>query len=156
MEKILCPTRGGEESYANQDAAVQIANERGCEILFLYVSNVDFLLNLRTPMMVKNLQDDLDDMGEFLLTIAQERAEEKDVKAEICLKHGVFYAALCEVINEFKIPTLFLGSSGEDSGYTDEDYMSGLVNKLREDFEDLEIIISLEGRIVRHVGSKEM
>jgi len=152
MEKILCPTRGGEESYANQDKAIEIAAERGCEVLFLYVSNVNFLLNLRTPMMVKNIQNDLDDMGEFMLTMAQERAEKQDVKAQICLKRGVFFQALSEVIKEYQIKTIFLGSSGEDKGLTNQDYMSGLVDKLRSEFENLEIIIALEGKIVRHVG----
>jgi hypothetical protein len=153
MEKILCPTRGGEESYANQDKAIEIAAERDCEVLFLYVSNVNFLLNLRTPMMVKNIQNDLDDMGEFMLTMAQERAEKQDVKAQICLKRGAFFQALSEVIKEYQIKTIFLGSSGEDKGLTTEDYMSGLVDKLQSEYEDLEIIIALEGQIVRHVGN---
>lgn len=151
MEKILCPTRGGEESYPNQDKAIEFAAQRGCEILFLYVSNVNFLLNLRTSMMVKNIQNDLDDMSEFMLTMAQERAERKNVRAQICLKRGAFFQALADVIREYEIKTVFLGSSGEDKGLTNEDYMSGLVNKLRSDFDGLEIIIALEGEIVRHV-----
>ena len=155
MEKILCPTRGGEESYPNQDKAIEIASERGCELLFLYVSNVNFLLNLRTPMMVKNIQEDLDDMGEFLLTMAQERAEKNNTRAQICLKHGVFHQALTEVIKEEHVHTLFLGSSGEDKGLTTEGYMSGLVDKLRSEFEDLEIIIARDGKIIRHVGGEK-
>ena len=152
MSKILCPTRGGEESHANQDKAIEIAADRNDEILFLYVSNINFLLSLRSPMMVKNIQNDLDDMGEFLLTIAQERAEAKQVKADISLKQGAFYTALSEVIKERHIETLFLGSSDEQKGYTDEGYMTDLVKKLRADFENLEIIISFEGEIVQHVG----
>lgn len=148
----MCPTRGGEESYPNQDKAIEIAVERGAEILFLYVSNVNFLLNLRTPMMVKSIQDDLEDMGEFMLTMAQERAEKRGVKADICLKRGVFHDALVETIKKNEIQTLFLGSSGEDSGLTTEGYLSGLVDKLRSEIEELEIIIARAGRIIRHVG----
>ena len=40
---ILCPTRGGEASYANQERAIALAVEREAELIFLYVSNVHFL-----------------------------------------------------------------------------------------------------------------
>jgi hypothetical protein len=152
MKKILCPTRGGEESYPNQDKAVQIASARGWEIMFLYVSNVDFLQNLRTPRMVQNLQDDMEDMGGFLLTMAQERAKKQHVEAKICLKRGVFHQALSEVIKDQEITTLFLGSSGEDQGVTTTGYLSDLVDKLRGKYSSLEIIIAMNGEIIRHVG----
>ena len=38
---ILCPTRGGQASYPNQDLAIAIAKEREVEILFLYITNVE-------------------------------------------------------------------------------------------------------------------
>ena len=152
--KILCPTRGGEASYSNQDKAIEIAAERGCSIVFLYVSNINFLLNLRSPMMAKNIQEDLDDMGEFLLTVAQERAEKKNVKAEIVLKHGGFYNALKDVIEEERISTLLIGSSVDDKGYTTSEYLNHLVGKIRE-ISNVEIFITNQGEIVKHVKAED-
>jgi nucleotide-binding universal stress UspA family protein len=152
--KILCPTRGGEASYSNQDKAIEIAAERGCTIVFLYVSNINFLLNLRSPMLAKNIQDDLDDMGEFLLTIAQERAEKKNVKAEIILKHGGFYNALKEVIEEEKISTLLIGSSVDEKGYTTTEYLENLVGKIRE-ISNVEIFITNQGEVVKHETAED-
>ena len=43
MGRILCPTRGGEGSYRTQDAAIAMAKERGDELVFLYVVDLDFL-----------------------------------------------------------------------------------------------------------------
>jgi hypothetical protein len=150
MNKILCPTRGGEASQINQDKAIEIAAERGWKIVFLYVSNVGFLRNLRTAMMEKQILNDLDDMGEFILSMAQERAEKKNVESEICLKHGVFFTALKEAAEEYETGAVFLGSSAEDEGYTTKGYLDNLVEHVCE-FADLEIIIARKGKIVKHV-----
>ena len=154
MKKILCPTRGGEDSYINQDKAIEIAAERGLDILFLYVSNVGFLLNLRTPMMAKVIQNDLDDLGEFILTIAQERAEKKNVTTEICLKHGIFFNALRETIEENDIEALFLGSSSEDEGFTTTGYLDNLIDQIYE-FANIETIVALKGKIIKHIQKPE-
>lgn len=150
MKKILCPTRGGEGSYINQDKAIEIAAERGLDILFLYISNVGFLLNLRTPLMAKVIQNGLDDLGEFILTIAQERAEKKNVTADICLKHGIFFNALKETIEENDIETLFMGSSSEDEGFTTTEYLDNLIEHVHE-FADLEIVVARKGKIIKQV-----
>jgi hypothetical protein len=49
---ILCPTRGGKGSYPNQDRAIAIAKERGAEILFLYITNVEFLGLTAAPKLI--------------------------------------------------------------------------------------------------------
>lgn len=71
---ILCATRGGESSHNTQDYAIKIAQERDVDILFLYVSNVEFLRNV-APVKYQDVQEELDKMGEFLLLMAQERAK---------------------------------------------------------------------------------
>jgi len=52
MTQIICPTRGGEHSYPNQDRAISIAKERGAALLFLYVSDVRFLEQFASPILV--------------------------------------------------------------------------------------------------------
>ena len=43
MSTILCATRGGEQSYATQDAAIALAKERRARLVYIYVTDVDFL-----------------------------------------------------------------------------------------------------------------
>jgi hypothetical protein len=150
---ILCPTRGGEASRINQEKVIEIASERGCPILFLYISNINFLHKFGSPMQLKRIQSDLDEMGEFFLTIAQERAEEKGVKAEILLKHGVFSEVLQETIEEKNIGTLFLGSAVGDKGYTNQSYMQNLIEHLQAET-GVEVILVREGEIILHESSK--
>jgi nucleotide-binding universal stress UspA family protein len=89
MGKILCATRGGEESYCTQDQAISLAKEQGDALIFLYVVDLHFLDKMAAPIMV-DVEHELYHMGEFLLLMAQERAKEKGIKADIiCRKGGV-------------------------------------------------------------------
>ena len=75
MKTILYPTRGGQTSYSNQDAVIALAKEWNAKLIFLYISNVDFLEKLGHVSHTKVVQNELEDMGEFLLAMASERAE---------------------------------------------------------------------------------
>jgi len=88
MGKILCPTRGGEASYRTQDAAIAMAKERGDELLFLYVVDLDFLSKLDRAVRPDVVAQEMMHMGEFLLTMAQERAREQGVEAGYVLRQG--------------------------------------------------------------------
>jgi nucleotide-binding universal stress UspA family protein len=89
MGKILCATRGGEESYRTQDAAIALAKERGDTLLFLYVVDIGFLDTTSAPLVV-DVGQELTKMGEFLLLMAKERAAEQDVEAEMISREGEF------------------------------------------------------------------
>jgi len=97
MSTILCPTRGGEASYPNQDHAIQLAKEQDSALLFLYISNVEFLDRLSSPVLV-DLESELIQLGEFVLAMAQERAEKAGVQADTVCKSGLFQEALFETI----------------------------------------------------------
>ena len=81
MGTILCATRGGEESYCTQDQAIALAIEQGDTLVFLYVVDTHFLDNTAAPIMI-DVEDELYNMGKFLLLMAQERAREQGVDAE--------------------------------------------------------------------------
>jgi nucleotide-binding universal stress UspA family protein len=98
MATVLYPTRGGDRTHRNQDRAAALAKERNARLIFLYVSNVSFLDRLGGPVRVDILEDELDDLGEFLLAMAQERAEKSGVKTERVIRHGRFRPALADVI----------------------------------------------------------
>lgn len=88
MGKILCPTRGGEASYRTQDAAIAMAKERGDELLFLYVVDLDFLSKTERAVRPDVVAREMTHLGEFLLTMAQERAQKQGVEAEYVIRQG--------------------------------------------------------------------
>ena len=144
---ILCPTRGGPGSYKNQDKAIEIAAERGCKLVFLYVSGIAFSRHLISPIVLQNIQDDLEDMGEFLLAMAQERAEKQNVVADTMIKQGVFSKALLESISELDVSTLIVGSPDRGQGLMTEEYLENLANLIHET-KEIEIILLKKGEVV--------
>jgi nucleotide-binding universal stress UspA family protein len=149
MDTILCPTRGGEASIPNQQRAIAIAKERGSELIFLHISNVEFLDNFASPVLV-DMEAELENMGEFLLAMAQERAEKAGVQADTVVCHGIFREALKKVIEERQVTTVVLGSSPEVMGSMDKEYLSDLVQWIIREA-PAEIFIVLEGEIVDHI-----
>jgi len=87
MGKILCATRGGEASYRTQDKAIELALQRGDELVFLYVVNVEFLNKTAAPIVV-DVATEIEHMGEFLLVMAQGRAREAGVEASLVTRKG--------------------------------------------------------------------
>ena len=149
MDTILCPTRGGEASIPNQQRAIAIAKERGAKLIFLHISNVQFLNMVASPVLI-DIEAELEHMAEFLLTMAQERAEKAGVQADTVVCHGVFQQALKSVIEERQVTTVVLGSSQEDVGFMDKDYLSDLVQWILTEA-PVEIFIVQEGEIVEHL-----
>lgn len=89
MGVILCATRGGEAGYRTQDKAIALAKERGDTLLFLYVVDLHFLDKTAAPIVI-DVEDEITDMGEFILLMAKERAAGQNVQAEsICRKGRV-------------------------------------------------------------------
>jgi nucleotide-binding universal stress UspA family protein len=116
--RILCPTRGGEASYCTQDAAIALAQERGDELVFLYVVDTSFLN--RTPRAVRPdvVADEMARMGEFLLAMAQERAAAQGVDAQVRIRRGNFRDELVAAIEEEESDVLILGQpAGEGSAF---------------------------------------
>jgi nucleotide-binding universal stress UspA family protein len=126
---ILCPTRGGKGSYPNQDRAIAIAKERGTNILFLYITNVEFLGLTAAPKLV-DIEAELDEMGEFMLVMAQDRAEKASVEATTLVMHGQFREVLAEVIEKHQIGTVVLGSSAGGTGVVTKEYIQELVDHI--------------------------
>jgi nucleotide-binding universal stress UspA family protein len=148
MAQILCPTRGGEASYPNQDRAIAIAKERGAGLLFLYVANVSFLDRFASPVLV-DVETELEEMGEFLLAMAQERAEKAGVKAQTEVRRGRFRHALKDVIQSYEISSLVLGTAVGQTGMTTFDYVKE-VSQWILDETGIEVIIVHQGEIVEH------
>ncbi len=149
MTTILRPTRGGEASYPNQDRAITIAKERDADLLLLYVANVHFLDHVMGPVLV-DVETELKEMGEFLLALAQERAEKAGVQAKTLVLHGEFREALEQVIQEHEeITTLVLGIAAGETGVTPPGYLEDVVQWCYTEC-GIEVIVVDGGEIIEH------
>ena len=124
MAKILCATRGGAASYRAQDSASKLAGERGDELLFLYVVNIEFLDKTARAVRPDIVEAEMEKLGEFLLEMARERAAELGVSAEVILRHGVLREELAAVAREHQVDRIVLGKPAEGGLYSQEELES--------------------------------
>ena len=149
MTSILYPTRGGDTTYRNQDRAAALAQERGESLLLLYVANVHFLDHAAGPVPLQLVEKELDELGEFLLALAQERAEKAGVVVESIVYHGEFQQSLIDVIKQHEVTAVFLGRPAHDAALTTIDFISNLAQSLPVEL-DVETFVVHEGEIVEH------
>jgi nucleotide-binding universal stress UspA family protein len=113
MGTILCPTRGGQASSCSH----AIAKERGDDLLFLYVVNLHFLDKTAAPIVV-DVVDELQQMGEFMLLMAKERAENQGVSTRILSRKGEVREEIKKVAQEEDVSLVLLGRpAGEQSSF---------------------------------------
>jgi nucleotide-binding universal stress UspA family protein len=118
MGKILCPTRGGEASYRTQDAAIVLAKEQGKQLVFLYVVDTHFLDRTERAVRPDVVMEEMTRMGEFLLTMAQERAQAHGIQAEVHIRHGELREELRAAVHEEGADTVILGRPvGDESAF---------------------------------------
>ncbi|HSJ52690.1 MAG TPA: universal stress protein [Anaerolineae bacterium] len=108
MGKILCATRGGEESAETQAGAIALARERGDELVFLYVADASFLNRIAAALVV-DVEGELDRMGRFQLAMACEQAAAQGVDAHAVLRHGRLQEELPAVARELNVTLVVLG-----------------------------------------------
>jgi nucleotide-binding universal stress UspA family protein len=122
MSLVLCATRGGEASIPTQEKAIALAKEKGLELAFLYVADSSFL-NKTAAAVVVDVDEELMNMGEFLLTMAVERAVEKGVTAESVIRTGTIRDVLPEVSRELGATMIILGQpTGESSRFQESEF----------------------------------
>jgi nucleotide-binding universal stress UspA family protein len=122
MGLVLCATRGGEASIPTQEKAINLAKSGGDELAFLYVADSSFL-NKTAAAVVVDVDEELIHMGEFLLTMAVERATEKGVSAQPIIRTGVIREVLPLVARELGATTIVLGRpAGESSSFQESEF----------------------------------
>jgi nucleotide-binding universal stress UspA family protein len=122
MARILCATRGGEASYRTQDAAITLAQERGDELLFLFVVDVEFLRRTSRAVRPDVVKAEMEKMGEFLLAMAQERAQKQRVAADYVLRHGDLRPELMAAARELDVALVVLGKpAGKENAFALKD-----------------------------------
>ncbi len=122
MGLILCATRGGEASIPTQLKAIEMASQTGDELAFLYVADSSFL-NMTAAAVVVDVEDELVNMGKFLLAMAAERAQKEGVMARSVIRTGVVREILPVVAKELEASVIILGRpAGESSQFKEADF----------------------------------
>lgn len=130
MGRIVCATRGGEDSQRTQRAAIALAKERGDELVFLYVADASFLDKIAAAVVV-DVQAELEQMGRFQLIMAQEQAAEEGVSAEIAIRHGNLRKELVKAAQEIGATAIVLGRPQQETAVFDEADLEGFAAELR-------------------------
>jgi len=114
MGIILCATRGGEASLHAQNAAIALAKERGDELAFLYIIDLKFLDKTAAPIMV-DVENELSELGNFLLLVAKERASAEGVKTRTLCRKGNVQEEIKKAALEINATLVVLGIPEEES-----------------------------------------
>lgn len=132
MSTILCATRGGEASIRTQERAIEIAKERNATLLYVFVADVKFIHAVSEAIVV-DAQAEIDNMGEFLLLMAKERAEKAGVEADYTIEHGAFGEAMKRSAKEHEVDMVIFGSPGEETSLTQLKFLEKLSREITEE-----------------------
>lgn len=87
MPGIVCAIRGGPDSRPTIRQAIQLRQETGLPLIFLYVVNLDFLTHTSRSR-IDTISTEMEQLGEFILLTAQSQAQEAGFPAEGVIRHG--------------------------------------------------------------------
>jgi len=109
---IVCATRGGEASRRTQERAIALAREQGAPLIFLFVADTSAISAKMKPArdLSDVLADELEQLGASLLCIAQARAHEQGIEADMVVRRGAVRPALESFLREVEAGTLVIGA----------------------------------------------
>jgi nucleotide-binding universal stress UspA family protein len=140
MGKILCATRGGEASYRTQDAAINLAKERGDTLVFIYVVDLHFL-DKTSGSVIVDVKQEMTNMGEFLLLMAKERAAEQGVVAETHCREGTLREELIRAASEEHVSLIILGRPGNSGSVFESSGLRALAAEIERETQVLTRIV---------------
>lgn len=118
--KILCAIRGGEGSIPTQEAAITLAHEKGNELVFFYVADINFLADANYALHTDIVEDEIEGMGHFLMDLAIDRAEAAGVEARSIIKHGDFLDELVRTAKAAHATLVVLGRPADNNQFEQE------------------------------------
>ncbi len=108
MSGIVCAIRGGPHSQSTIDRAISLARETGLPLYFLYIVNLDFLTHT-TSTRTHTINQEMEQMGEFILLAAQSQAASQEVVAEGLVRHGSVSEEIVDVCKDLNADYIVLG-----------------------------------------------
>lgn len=108
MPGIVCAIRGGPASQPTIEKAISLAGETELQLHFLYVVNLDFLTHTESSR-TGFISDEMDQMGEFILLTAQEKAKLQNIVAKGIVRHGQVSDEIISLAKEIQADYVVLG-----------------------------------------------
>ena len=141
MGPIVCATRGSEASRRTQERAIALAQERKTTLIFLYIVDPTFIEPPHKTLAVVVL-DELEQLGRGLLGLAQSRAREQGLQADIAIRRGAIQPTLSDFLREVNASTIIIGAPQRSSAAPvfNSDAISRLVQHIR-DTTGVEVIV---------------
>lgn len=109
MSGIVCATRGGEGSRSVQLEAIRRSKSSKKPLTFLYITDPKTLGDVDETML-DAVQSELDWMGNTLLRIALQRAEQAGLNARVVIRHGEVRTEISRFLSETEADLLLLGA----------------------------------------------
>lgn len=108
MSGIVCAIRGGPASQVTISRAIELAEETGLPLYFLYVVNLDFLARTSSTRM-HTISEEMREMGEFILLTAQTTASARGITAGGIVRQGNVGKEIVDLCHELQADYLVLG-----------------------------------------------
>ncbi len=113
MTGIVCAIRGGPNSRPTISRAIELSKEHRQPVYFLYVINLDFLTNaLHSNVLV--MEEEMRQMGEFILLNAQEMATEAGIEAQAVTRKGRVREEIVSLCREVDADYVIIGRPQHD------------------------------------------
>lgn len=107
-----------------------MAKKQGAKLVFVFAVDTDFLNKTAAPILV-DVVPEIENMAEFLLLMAQERAAKEGVEADTVAKVGKLRDVLLEAAAEREASLIVLGRPAEESHFPLEG-LEAFADDLRE------------------------
>ena len=134
MSCIVCALRSGPASQPTIRRTVALARECGETIYFLYVVNLDFLTST-TSIRTHTIEEEMRQMGEFILLATQTYAVQQGVQAQGVVRDGVVGEQIIALCREVEAHYVVLGrpqGSVEHNVFEGERHLQGFAAEVAE------------------------
>ena len=128
---IVCATRGGEGSEPTVERAIELAQERGVRLTFLFIADLEFMRHATTGH-VTLAAEELRKMGEFLMMRLVDQAQTEGVEADFAVRQGRFEDQLLRHLVETRPATLILGCPQPDTCLLEPPILSRVAQEVEE------------------------
>lgn len=114
MSGIVCAVRGGPGSHPTIQRALDLAEEKGLPVYFLYVINLDFLAHTSSGR-TKTVKEEMQKLGEFILLTARKQADARGIQVEGSTREGKVRQEIIAFCKEREADYAVLGRQSSDA-----------------------------------------
>ena len=101
-------------------------------IVFVFITNLRFLDMISSAVLV-DMDEQMKELGEFLLLMAKERAEEMGVRAYTEVRSGSIHKALIDMIRQYDADLVVMGQPGRSGNLFNREHMQDISDYLSEE-----------------------